>query len=61
MKYCISGEVINMTEMTKVEKEIADRLAVMLLSGFRWNRTKEGEQYWHEVYKALQRIAKEGY
>ena len=50
-----------MTEMTKVEKEIADRLAVMLLSGFRWNRTKEGEQYWHDVYKALQRIDKEGY
>ena len=50
-----------MTEMTKVEKEIADRLAVMLLSGFRWNSTKEGEQYWHEVYIALQRIAKEGY
>ena len=50
-----------MIEMTKVEKEIADRLAVMLLSGFRWNRTKEGKQYWYEVYKALQRIAKEGY
>ena len=50
-----------MIEMTKVEKEIADRLAVMLLSGFHWNKTKEGEQYWHEVYKALQRIAKEGY
>ena len=50
-----------MTEMTKVEKEIAEKLAVMLLSGFRWNRTKEGEQYWHEVYRALLRISLQGY
>ena len=47
--------------MYKVEREIAEKLAVMVLSGFRWERTKEGEQYWHDVYKALQRIAKEGY
>ena len=50
-----------MTEMTKVEKEIAEKLAVMLLSGFRWNRTKEGEQYWHDVYNALRRISDMGY
>ena len=46
-----------MDEMRKVEREIAEKLAVMLLSGFHWNKTKEGEQYWHDVYKALQRIA----
>ena len=52
---------MNNKEMFKVEREVAEKLAVMLLSGFRWERTKEGEQYWHDVYKALQRIAKEGY
>ena len=50
-----------MIEMTKVERENAEKLADMLLGGFRWVRTKEGKQYWYDVYKALQRIAKEGY
>ena len=42
-------------------KEKARRLATDLISGFAWRDTRDGGDYWQDVYKRLLRIAKEGF
>ena len=42
-------------------KETARGLATGLISGFAWEDTKDGRDYWQDVYKRLLRIAKEGF
>ena len=42
-------------------KEKARRLATDLISGFAWRDTRDGGDYWLDVYYRLRRIAKEGF
>ena len=42
-------------------KETARGLATGLIVGFAWEDTKDGRDYWQDVYKRLLRIAKEGF
>ena len=42
-------------------KETVRGLATGLITGFAWEDTKDGRDYWQDVYKRLLRIAKEGF
>ena len=42
-------------------KETVRGLATGLITGFTWEDTKDGRDYWQDVYKRLLRIAKEGF
>ena len=42
-------------------KVLARKLAFDLPIAFSWKETKDGEEYWRDVQKRLNRIAEEGY
>ena len=42
-------------------KELARKIASDLFGAFSWANTKEGYNYWADVYIKLRRIAEEGF
>jgi hypothetical protein len=45
---------------SKETRDNAEKLANLLAEGFLWEATKEGDNFWGDIYNRLMRIAEKG-